>query len=59
MDLNDIVPCTTSVIPHVVEEAPLSAAEVRAELARERREAAKVRQLDRTTKRKHKRSQSY
>lgn len=33
--------------------------EIRAEVARERREATKARQLDRCTKRKHKRSQAY
>lgn len=40
-------------------DAALTPQEVRAELARERREAAKARQLDRRTKRKQKRSQAY
>ena len=37
----------------------LTPQEIRAEVARERREATKARQLDRCTKRKHKRSQAY
>lgn len=59
MDLNDISPCTNPVIPQVIEEVPLTPQEIRAEVARERREATKARQLDRCTKRKHKRSQAY
>lgn len=43
----------------VEEPFPLTPQEIRAEVARERREATKARQLDRCTKRKHKRSQAY
>lgn len=43
----------------VVEPFPLTPQEIRAEVARERREAKKERQLARRTKRQTKRSQAY
>ena len=44
---------------HSEQDNTLTPQEIRAEVARERREATKARQLDRCTKRKHKRSQAY
>ena len=44
---------------HAVEVPVLTAQEIRAEIARERREAVKARDLDRRTKRQNKRSQCY
>ena len=44
---------------NAVEVPVLTAQEIRAEIARERREAVKARDLDRRTKRQNKRSQCY
>lgn len=44
---------------NTVEVPVLTAQEIRAEIARERREAVKARDLDRRTKRQNKRSQCY
>lgn len=44
---------------HAVEVPVLTTQEIRAEIARERREAVKARDLDRRTKRQNKRSQCY
>ena len=44
---------------NAVEVPVLTTQEIRAEIARERREAVKARDLDRRTKRQNKRSQCY
>ena len=57
MSLSKIKGLTATYV--ITDDVVLTPQEIRAEVARERREATKARQLDRCTKRKHKRSQAY